>query len=179
MARIIKRGSKAIKSDSVTVRLDPKLRYLADIAARSQRRSLSAFVEWAVELALNEVNVKTAEGVYIPAYDLGDFVWDIDEADRFVKLAIHAPELLSYEEQKVWKLIKQYPFSFLENPYKHPPSHPFKFDDDTNMDYVAIRENWDIIQSACFYDEDSDDAMKSLMALEIESKTSKVDDIPF
>ena len=38
------------------MRLEPKLKYLAEIAARKQRRSLANFVEWAIEMALENVN---------------------------------------------------------------------------------------------------------------------------
>ena len=36
-------GGKLARSETVTVRLDPKLRYLAELAARIQRRSVSSF----------------------------------------------------------------------------------------------------------------------------------------
>jgi hypothetical protein len=36
-----------------------------------------------------------------------DYLWDVDEADRFVKLAIRYPNLLTHEEQVLWKLIRE------------------------------------------------------------------------
>ena len=41
-------GGKLSRSETVTVRLDPKLRYLAELAARLHRRTLSSYVEWAI-----------------------------------------------------------------------------------------------------------------------------------
>ena len=38
-------GAKLSRSETVTVRLDPKLRYLAELGARSQRRTVSSFIE--------------------------------------------------------------------------------------------------------------------------------------
>ena len=53
------RGSRAEgagkKSEVVTVRLDPKLKYLAELAARKHRRPLSSYIEWAVEQSLSRV----------------------------------------------------------------------------------------------------------------------------
>ena len=53
-----KGGSKLARSETVTVRLDPKLRYLAELAARKQRRSLSSYIEWAVEDSLSRVPLR-------------------------------------------------------------------------------------------------------------------------
>ena len=41
-------GSKLSRSEIIQVRLDPKLRFTAELAARKHRRTLSSFVEWAV-----------------------------------------------------------------------------------------------------------------------------------
>jgi hypothetical protein len=94
------------------VRLDPKLHYLAELAARKQRRTLSSFIEWAVEASLERVVLSTPgmgdslsmEGPVTFA-DEGAKLWDVDDSDRFAKMALRYPELLAHEEQKRWKLI--------------------------------------------------------------------------
>jgi len=48
-------GGKLNRSETVTIRLDPKLRYLTELAARQQRRTLSSFIEWAIDSALKDV----------------------------------------------------------------------------------------------------------------------------
>lgn len=104
-------GSKLSRSETVTVRLDPKLRYLAELAARKQRRTLSSFIEWAIEDSLNTVEIYHGSGYNgdhsRKVYDEINTLWDVDEADRFCKLAISYPELLTHEEQRLWKLIKE------------------------------------------------------------------------
>ena len=54
-----KRKPKAVgpRTEVFAMRLDPKLKYLAEIAARKQRRSLANFVEWAMEQALGRVQL--------------------------------------------------------------------------------------------------------------------------
>ena len=94
-------GSKLQRSETVTLRLDPKLRYLADIGARAQRRTVSSFIEWAIENVLNKVILKGNADLQGFSYIL----WDPTEADRFAKLAIYFPEFLTYDEQVLWKLI--------------------------------------------------------------------------
>lgn len=101
-------GAKTTRSETVTVRLDPELRYLAEIASRIQRRTLSSYIEWAIlkSLELNVLGDNAPEDMRTVADRAGD-LWDVDEADRFVKLGIHAPHLLNYDEQRLWKLIRE------------------------------------------------------------------------
>lgn len=107
-------GGKLARSETVTVRLDPKLRYLAELAARKQRRTVSSFVEWAVEEALDRVYLREETGDsrddFQRAISIGtmaDGLWDVDEADRLAKLAMQFSELLTHDEQVLWKLIRE------------------------------------------------------------------------
>jgi hypothetical protein len=121
----------ATRTEVTTVRFDPRLRYLAELAAKVQRRTFSSFIEWAVEEALKNVQIKAGDNPYgdndEPLYGDGpgavvagrktasvlDYsiaarsheLWDVDEADRFVKLATKFPHLLDYEQQQLWKRI--------------------------------------------------------------------------
>ena len=95
------------KSEVVTVRLDPKLKYLAELAARKHRRPLSSYIEWAVEQSLSRVWLEeqpNGEGVSVADAERAQHLWDLDEPDRVVRLAINYPDLLTHEEQLVWKL---------------------------------------------------------------------------
>ena len=97
-------GGKLSRSETVTVRLDPKLRFVAELAARKQRRTLSSFIEWAVEESVQNVYL---DGEKETAYGAMDLVWDVDESDMFVKLAIYYPHLLVHYEEVLWKLIRE------------------------------------------------------------------------
>ena len=94
-------GAKLARTETVTVRLDEKLRYLAELAARKQRRTLSSFIEWAVQDSLERVMLRapTSGDAAKTVASEAAHLWDVDEAARFVKLATHYPELLTYEEQ--------------------------------------------------------------------------------
>ena len=96
-------GGKLTRSQTVTVRLDPKLRYLAELAARQQRRTVSSYVEWAIEDSLNRVYLDSNNTIG----ELGSYLWDVDEPDRFAKLALTNEYLLTHEEQVLWKLIRE------------------------------------------------------------------------
>jgi len=94
------------RTETIGFRLEPKLRFAAEIAARRQRRSLSSFIEWAVDEAMENV-VLDSESQVTVRQALKD-IWDPDEADRFVRLAAKYPELLNHEEERLWKCIRSY-----------------------------------------------------------------------
>lgn len=135
-------GSKLPRSEILTVRLDPKLRFAAELAARKHRRTLSSFTEWAVEeavkrLPLNIHAIKTKgkplQESWIPeelpvgeclkylkqislgqweikkktALEIVQEVWHPEESRRFAQLAMHYPELLTHDEDALWKLIDE------------------------------------------------------------------------
>lgn len=100
-----KRKSGTLRTEVFAMRLDPKLKYLAEIAARKQRRSLANFIEWAIEEGLNRVELSPNSQYTNTVWDQSSELWDIDEAERFTKLAFLAPDLLTYDEQILWKII--------------------------------------------------------------------------
>lgn len=111
------RSEGGTKSAIVTVRLDPKLKYLAELAAKRQRRPLSSYIEWAVAQSLDDVRLDSIDvdesgdpfrreiSVSQAERDIG--LWDPDESDRFIRLAIHFPELLDHDGQVLWKYIRE------------------------------------------------------------------------
>lgn len=138
-------GAKTTRSETVTVRLDPELRYLAEIAARTQRRTLSSYIEWAIQKSLEQVLIRDDLpldfGCSIAAH--AKELWDVDEPDRFVKLALIAPGLLNYDEQRLWKLIKENG-AVWHGTYHHP-STPGQWTweiKESSVNYQVLREHW-------------------------------------
>ena len=104
-----KGGGKLVRTETVTVRLDPKLRYLAELAARKQRRTLSSFIEWAIEQSLESVSIKNVkENEPSNLSRIADSLWSVGPPERLLKLASKCPELLNYKEQRMWKLIDEW-----------------------------------------------------------------------
>lgn len=102
-----KRKSKtgAPLTEVFAMRLDPKLKYLAGIAARKQRRSLANFFEWAVELGLKKTDLDEDSEYSSSVWEKSNKLWDVDEPDRLANLAFEEPALMTYDEQIIWKLI--------------------------------------------------------------------------
>lgn len=141
-------GGKLARSETVTVRVDPKLRYFAQLAARKQRRTLSSFIEWSIEQSLNEVKFSDFDQSYSMASELSD-LWDVDEADRFAKLALSHPDMLLHDEQVLWKLIR-------ENGYVwkgHYDTSTKRWTWEVRQEdliFERLRQSWDDFRSVAF-----------------------------
>ncbi len=101
-----KGGGKLVRSEIVTVRLDPRLRYLSDLAARSQRRTLSSYIEWTLQQSLNDAvlyDLGTKNPVTVSGFS--EILWDVDPVMRLLNLARNFVHLLNFEEQLLYKLI--------------------------------------------------------------------------
>ncbi|MBN8450440.1 MAG: hypothetical protein J0M13_15830 [Candidatus Accumulibacter sp.] len=138
-------GGKLTRTETVTVRLDPKLRYLAELAALKQRRTVSSFIEWAIEDSLGRVYLQ--EGGYgndpgTSVADVAAKLWDVDDADRFAKLALSYPDLLSHEEQKRWKLIRENGYLWKGNSNKNSGKWTWRLEEDS-LCFDRLRERWD------------------------------------
>lgn len=141
-------GGKLARSETVTVRLDPKLRYLAELAARKQRRTVSSFIEWAVAHSFGNVDLYQGTGYNgdnsVTVEDASASLWDIDESERFVKLAISYPDLLNHDEQVRWKVLSD---SGILTPARQRNSINYlvKWRWDILEDYVfpALRREWE------------------------------------
>lgn len=133
-------GGKLSRSETVTVRLDPKLRYLAELAARLHRRTLSSYIEWSIEASLGN-NRLTAEPHCRSIKDEAEELWDVDDADRFAKLALRYPHLLTHEEQVRWKLIREN--GYLWSGCFDGPEHEWTWTvQESSLLFERLREHW-------------------------------------
>lgn len=141
-------GGKLQRSETVTIRLDPKLRYLTELAARKQRRTVSSFIEWAIENALCEIVLREGNDQGYQYHEtLGEqaeTLWDTDEPDRLAKLGLHYPDLLTHDEQVMWKLIR-------ENGYlwkgRYDKAGKWRWNVDTDsLIFTRLREHWDAFE---------------------------------
>lgn len=104
-------GSKLGRTETVSIRLDPRLNYLCELAARSQRRTKSSFIEatLAEHIQTQVINKWRGSDFDNPNTfgERADVLWHVRESQRLVSLGIIAPELMSYEEQHIWALIEE------------------------------------------------------------------------
>jgi hypothetical protein len=133
-------GGKLSRTEVVTVRLDPKLRFGVELAGRKHRRTASSFIEWAVEQVLDQVAVRDYRGEETTIAEAHKASWDVDESDRLVNLALYYPELLTHDEERIWKLILENRFFAKKQANENLSSHPLE------PDRQAVREHWETLQ---------------------------------
>jgi hypothetical protein len=142
-------GAKTSRSETVSVRMDPRLRYLAEIAARVQRRTLSSFIEYAVDDALKRVFMPTDQtrvrgGVAldepVPVADAAGTIWDFDDPGRLALLARRYPQLLTFEETRTWML-------FLEVLKRTSGPHK-ELAGQASAETDLLRQHWDLLTTA-------------------------------
>ena len=107
-------GAKSSRSETVGIRLEPKLRYLAELAAREQQRTLSSFIAWAVKKALqgellDEPNYGPDPRPKAPLPLRFEGFWDEEPSERFFLLATGRHDLLTDVEANLWKQIQEVP----------------------------------------------------------------------
>lgn len=172
--------SKSTRSETVSVRLDPKLRYLAELAARVQRRTLSSYIDWAISESLSRVDIPDSPGRPAIA-DVADDLWDIDDADRFAKLAFKAPTLLDFDEQRMWKLVQEYGYLWRGEWITRDKTGVQDWSwviRESGLIYKRLREVWPTLQAIVAGDEDAKlPAWKDVRTTD--DPFADVDDIPF
>jgi hypothetical protein len=105
------------RSAMLNMRIDPKLKYLSELAAREEEVTLSLFVTHAIELALQtkaqrdseDDETETVRSPFEPIPSkllFNEGFWDEAEADRFFKLAAFRHDLLTDAEKKLWELFQ-------------------------------------------------------------------------
>lgn len=172
-------GSKLSRSQTVTVRFDPKLKYLADLAARKQRRTVSSFIEWAVEEALDKIVMEEDMNYQTTLSDIRNELWDVDEAERFGRLAVKYPELLTHDEQVLWKLISDSNLPLMAKS-QGSPSGSWLSNELITIFYPELRNNWQLFNDIAAGRED----ISKLPRWDIKSSNTinndqYDDDIPF
>jgi len=131
-------GGKLGKSENVTIRLDPQLRYMADLVAKGERRTLSNLIEVALDKYVRKSGTRFPRGVSA----VMSLTWHIEPSDRLAKLAIHRADLLTPGQQEQWSRI-------VENPdFWKGKRDGGKWDvSESNLDFVRLRKEWDQISS--------------------------------
>jgi hypothetical protein len=109
------RNAEMARSETLTFRLDARLKFLADLAARSQGRKLSNYVEQALEQSFENVliederepNTETGKKPYGKSLaEVADQLWDANESTRFLNVVRTAPWLLTDGELKLLSILR-------------------------------------------------------------------------
>lgn len=121
-------GGKLQRSEVVQTRMSPRLRFLAEIMARHQHRSLSSLIEQLIAQAAEQYPISITmadkpalpqelfpEKQYqtMPLTRVAGQLWSLEASQRFAALAFFLPDLLTHEEERLWSALKKTPFFWL------------------------------------------------------------------
>ena len=172
------------RSEIVTVRFDPKLKYLAELAARKQRRPLSSYIEWAVERSLEQVALQedwNGDKTTVSDAERMHQLWDLDESDRVIRLAFYLPNLLAHEEQLVWKLIRENGYLWRGQYSGNPPEWKWVVKPESII-LDRLREYWPIFKAVAQGAQNASALptwQKTKVTPPLSSRSPIDDDIPF
>jgi hypothetical protein len=99
----------ARKTETLTLRLDPKVKLMIELISRIRRQSITGVVEAAIEEIAFDLDAPVVSGGKAWPMSLLSAVseiWSTDESERFIHLCTHLPSLITYEEQRLWETIK-------------------------------------------------------------------------
>ncbi|WP_224787676.1 hypothetical protein [Pseudomonas fluorescens] len=99
----------ARKTETLTLRLDPKVKLMIELISRIRRQSITGVVEAAIEeiaFDLDAPFVHGGEAHPMSLLSAVSEVWSTDESERFIQLCHYLPSLITYEEQRLWETIK-------------------------------------------------------------------------
>ena len=113
------------KSEVITIRINPKLKFGLELMARLHNRSVAQTVEMAIQRVLEDPfdGVQNLRDVRYDQ-DIIDKLWSPHRGERLLKMVLEHPELLSYEEEVVWNKLTRAGVAedFLENTRLHEVS---------------------------------------------------------
>lgn len=91
------------KSEVITIRINPKLKFGLELMARLHNRSVAQTVEMAIQRVLEDPfdGIQNLRNVRYE-HDLIDKLWSPHRGERLLRMVLTHPELLSYEEEVLW-----------------------------------------------------------------------------
>ncbi len=85
------------KTDALTLRLDPRVKFLIELLSRVGHQSITGVIESAVSRLAHDRRVVMASSELSLAY-ASERIWSPVESDRVVNMAMFTPSLLNHEE---------------------------------------------------------------------------------
>ncbi|WP_164341905.1 hypothetical protein [Pseudomonas viridiflava] len=107
----------ARKTETLTLRLDPKVKMMIELISRIRRQSITGVVEAAIEEISFDLDAPFELDGEAHVMSLGSAVseiWSTDESERFINLCHFLPSLITYEEQRIWETIKASKYFLVE-----------------------------------------------------------------
>ena len=108
LGRPKKSGGKLGRIEIIQTRISPRLRFMSELVATSERRTLSSLTDWALEEYLQNKFV-IVKGSRIAASQFVESVWDDLPVLRFINVFMLDVDLLCQEERQIANIITNEP----------------------------------------------------------------------
>ncbi len=126
----------AIRTDQLTLRMDPRTRYLAQLAAINSRITLASLINGSLLKTVEEAVIyEGSESIRLSA--VAPQLWAEHEADRLVKLADRFEFLLTPQQKTIWVHIQG-----TQKYWRFPLDQGTHNVSDITFNYQALRDDW-------------------------------------
>lgn len=128
---------KKNKTAGLTLRMSPRCKFNLELLSRRQRRSISSVIEDMATTAMNATMPGIAEKLWAP-----------DDAGRVINMAIHAPDLLTHDEELIVNAIVHEPALWDASYERVDPIEPAPWEIDFKggvLDMRLVRLHWQSI----------------------------------
>lgn len=116
-------GSRS-KSEVITLRINPKLKFGLELTSRLHNRSVAQTVELAIMRILEDPYERASRFQDVTLEDdIIDSLWSPHRGERLLKMMLTHPELVSYEEEVLWNKMAR---AGLLDSYFERPAEPSK-----------------------------------------------------
>lgn len=92
------------KTDALTLRLNPRIKYLIELCSRHDHKTITGVIESSVQMLASHREVDVS-GYGMSLWGAIDFCWSPDECERVVNLIFMVPSLLTHEESCIRSII--------------------------------------------------------------------------
>ena len=164
-----KAGNQHSRTVIMQTRLSPLMRFIAELMARHQRRTVSSLMEsllaeqaarYYLPVVLTE-KAQTDHYLYgerqtqkITAQEIGERLWSAEDADRFAAMALFVPSVLTAEELSLWQVIIDisYFWNHFEIHIENPAGQVIEKEwwplvDYRGLNRERLREHWPLCQA--------------------------------
>lgn len=93
------------KTEALSIRIEPRMRYGLEILARLQRRAVTGVVEWSIAQAFQNETTRDSKGSEVGFERALDRLWSPNEPERILALRFYYPALMTFEEERLAKVL--------------------------------------------------------------------------
>lgn len=113
------------KTDALTLRLDPRVKFLIEMSSRVGHQSITGVIESAVKVHAHHRKVSLS-GLESTLSHAADVLWSPEEHERIVNMMFFAPSLLSHEELCIKSVIQDAYDIFYNLHYVEPENYKYR-----------------------------------------------------